>query len=128
MPMTTKLGWVVTYYQGLPPMKPHNTLITWSCKIMRQTKTIISPLPYWLWPPNLAGWWLTVRGSHPFSYMALLAHGLVRSWDKLRPLYLHYHIGYGHQTWQGGDLLWGVPTHSVTWPYWHMVLWDHVRN
>ena len=56
MPMTTKLGWVVTYYQGLPPMKPHNTLIAWSCKIMRQTKTIISPLPYWLWPPNLAGW------------------------------------------------------------------------
>ena len=29
------------------------------------TKNIVSPLPQCLWPPNLAGWWLTMRGSHP---------------------------------------------------------------
>ena len=28
------------------------------------TKNIKSPLPQCLWPSNLAGWWLTMRGSH----------------------------------------------------------------
>ena len=26
---------------------------------------IISPLPQCLWPPNLPGWWFTMRSSHP---------------------------------------------------------------
>ena len=26
-----------------------------------------------------------------------------RSREKLKPLYLHYHIAYGHQTWEDGD-------------------------
>ena len=30
---------------------------------------------------------------------------LTRSRDKLKPLYLHYHNVYSHQTWQDGDLL-----------------------
>ena len=33
------------------------------------TKTIISPLSKCLWTPNLAGWWLTLRGSYPQSSM-----------------------------------------------------------
>ena len=28
----------------------------------------------------------------------------------LKSFYLHNLIAHGHQTWQGGDLLWGVPT------------------
>ena len=33
MPMATKLGRVVTYYEQLPPIKSHDSLITWFCKI-----------------------------------------------------------------------------------------------
>ena len=45
MPIATKLGRVVTYHEGLPPIKSHDPLITWSCKITWQTKFIITPLP-----------------------------------------------------------------------------------
>lgn len=53
MPMATKLGGVVTYHEKLLPIKPHDTLITWSWKIRRQSKIIISPLPRSLPLPNL---------------------------------------------------------------------------
>ena len=33
MPMFTRLGKLVTYYEGLPPMEPHDPLITWTCEI-----------------------------------------------------------------------------------------------
>ena len=26
--------------------------------------------------------------------------------DRLKPLYLHYHSAYGHQTWQVGHMVW----------------------
>ena len=29
------------------------------------TNKNIYPLPQYLWPPNKAEWWLTVRGTHP---------------------------------------------------------------
>ena len=38
------------------------------CKTMWQIKTIIYPLPSCPCPSNLAGWWLTMRGSHPQSF------------------------------------------------------------
>ena len=43
----------------------HNHLITSSCEIMWQTRTIISPISRCLSPPNLIGWWLTLSSSHP---------------------------------------------------------------
>ena len=63
--MATKLGRMVTYLEGLLPIKLHDPLIACSYKITYQTKTIISPLPQYLWPPNLAGLWLTSRGLFP---------------------------------------------------------------
>ena len=57
VPMTTKLGKMITYLQGLLPIKSHEALIVWSCKITWQTKTTISPLPQNLMPTNFAGWW-----------------------------------------------------------------------
>ena len=48
VPMATKLGRMITYLDGLLPIKSHDPLITCSCKI-------ISPIPQCLWPPNLAG-------------------------------------------------------------------------
>ena len=61
--MTTKLGRMVTYLEGLLTIKSFSALITWSCKVMWQTKTIISPLPKCLGPPNLAGY-VTLIGYH----------------------------------------------------------------
>ena len=38
VPMATKLGRVVTCNDGFLPIKPHDPLITWCCKITLQTK------------------------------------------------------------------------------------------
>ena len=38
----TKLGRVVAYHEGLPPIKSHEALITWSSNISWQTKFIIN--------------------------------------------------------------------------------------
>ena len=43
-----------------PTYKSHDPLITWYYQITWKTKTIISPIPQCLWPPNLLGWWLTL--------------------------------------------------------------------
>ena len=43
MPMTIKLGRVVTYHEDLPPVKSENPLMTcMACEIMQQTKTIMA--------------------------------------------------------------------------------------
>ena len=34
----------------------------------------------------------------------------------------------GYQTWQNGNVPWGVPAHKVTWSFAHVVLWDHMRH
>ena len=36
--------------------------------------------------------------------MALGSRGLVRSREKIKIFYLHYHHAYSHQTWQCGNL------------------------
>ena len=41
--------------------------------------------------------------SCPLSHTTLWSHGLVRSHDQRKSLYLHYHSAYGHQTWQDGN-------------------------
>ena len=43
---------------------PYDPFITLSCEIMWQAKTIISPIPKCLWPPDLVGWGLTLSSSH----------------------------------------------------------------
>ena len=107
MPKASKLSRMVTYLEELSPIKSYDHLVTWSCETTWQTKSIISPLPHCLLPPNVVGWWL--------SY-------------KLKPLLIQYHSAYSHQTWQGGDLPWGVVTHKVTWSFIHVILQDHVTK
>ena len=58
--MADKIGRMVTYLDGFLPIKLDD-------------------------PPNLAGCWLTLRGSYP-SYSTLRSRGLSRSRDKLKPL------------------------------------------
>ena len=48
MAMAIKLGIVVTYHEGFPPIKSHDPLIMWSCIVMWQTKFVIIPLSDWL--------------------------------------------------------------------------------
>ena len=115
-------------------------MITYSYSITRQPKTITSPLSHCLWPPNLAGWWLTLKGPTlkvtwifhhvelqdqiknytaiimatklsrvetcneqlhsqcPWPpnligwWLTLKLSGLAKSCDKLKPIYLHYQI------------------------------------
>ena len=81
---------MVTYIDGLPPIKSHNPLITWSCEITWQTESIIISTPECLRQPNLTGCWLALRGLYPYIYTN------------------------GHQTWQDGDLFWEAPTHKFT--------------
>ena len=45
--MTNKLGKMVTYREGLLPIKLRDALITMPCEITWQTKTIISPLSHY---------------------------------------------------------------------------------
>ena len=92
MPMGTKLDRVVTYHEGIPPIKSRDPLITWSCEITRQTKTITNS---------------TTRlavGSYQKRHMNVLSRGLAKLRDKLKPLYVHYQSAFGHQTWQNCNL------------------------
>ena len=38
MPMATKLDKYVTYFEGVPKIKLHGSLITWSCRVMDKLK------------------------------------------------------------------------------------------
>ena len=63
--MATKLGRSVTCLDGLLPIKSNNPLITWSYKIIWQTKIIIYPLTQCLWVSILAGWRCTMKSFLP---------------------------------------------------------------
>ena len=95
--MTIKLGRLVTYLDGLLSVKFYNTLV--SLQDQWQTKTVISLLPQYLCPPNLAGCWHIKKGIQSQSYMILQSRCFVRSCDKLNILYLHFHQSNSHQTW-----------------------------
>ena len=69
--VATTLCRMVNYLNGALSIKSYNTLIIWTCKVTWQMKTIISLLPDCLLPPNLAGWWLTLRGSDCYSNLTL---------------------------------------------------------
>ena len=61
MPMATKLGRMVTDLEGLLHIKSHDTMITVLVRSFHKLNHYISSA---IVPrlPNLAGWWLTVRG------------------------------------------------------------------
>ena len=69
--MAPKLGRVETYLERFQPIKLHNPLTMWPCKITWQIKNIVSLLPTCLWPPKLTEWWLILRGSFPYRHMTL---------------------------------------------------------
>ena len=60
-PMATKLGKVMIYYKKLQFIKPHKLLNMWLCEVPWQIKISLSPLPQYLWLPNLGGWLHLIR-------------------------------------------------------------------
>ena len=56
VPMATKLGGMVTYLDGILPIKSNDSFIKWPYEITWQTKTTIYPLSEWPWPPSLLRW------------------------------------------------------------------------
>ena len=79
----------MTCVKGLIPIESYGPLIIRSCMISWQIETIMSPLPQCLWPPNLEGWWSTLKGSFPLSLMALKWRGLLELRDESKT-YLQY--------------------------------------
>ena len=113
--MITKLCRIVTNDEGNSPIVSHDSLTTKSREVMWQTKSKISFLAQYLWPPNLSGWRLIMRGTHSQCHMILWPRGHMRSRDKLKTKYLLFRKVDGHQTWQSGNLRWGKITHNVRW-------------
>ena len=69
-PTDPKLCMVVAQDEEISCVKSHDTSTTWSQNFM-------SSLSQDLWAPNLAGWWLKMRGPQPQSRVALQYRGRV---------------------------------------------------
>ena len=53
-------------------------MITWSCQIKWNIRSVMSLLQKILWPPNLARWWLSMRSFLAQCYSILWTCGHVR--------------------------------------------------
>ena len=71
-PTGPKLCRVVAQDEEISSTKSHDTSTTWS---RDKSKNFISLLSQGLWTPNLAGWWLEMRGPHPQSHVRLRYRG-----------------------------------------------------
>ena len=80
--MATKCGRTITYLEWLIPTNSHDHIITWSCKIMWQTKILIYPSTQCLWLSILAEW--DIRWQLPF-------HKVTRFFDHV---VLKGHVSY----------------------------------
>ena len=63
-------------------------------RIYNEEFPFIKSLPQGLWPQNLTVWWLTIRNFDLLSHTTFWTQGHVRSCDKLKTFYLHYHNTY----------------------------------
>ena len=91
---TTKLDSVVVYDNGLPHKYWHGSLTMWSCEVTWQLKSNISQYlninrSTTLMEPNVTRWWLVTRGLLDKKSQTIQSHGLGRSRDIIKTLYLH---------------------------------------
>ena len=118
--MATRLDRVEIYNETLLSLKIQGPLVTWSCMDLYYHRPRAS---------KLGRWWLTMRISHLESHTTLWTRGHVRSSDKLKTLYLHYHNAYDHQTARGAYIPWGASFHKVRRSFDQAVFpGDHVTN
>lgn len=112
MPIATKLGNMVTYREGHPPIKLPGTLITWSCEITQKTRNM-----------SITGISMVTKRHMVLIYNEKLSfiksHVPLITWscDKSEK-YLHFHNAYVnlhfyhtniYQIGEGGNLRWGLP-------------------
>ena len=62
-----------------------------------------------------------------YSHMTPGSCGIVKSHDRLRLLYPHYHSPYANQTWQVDNLPWSASAYKFTWLFDHVVMRDQVK-
>ena len=134
MPIVTKLGIVVTYCEceRVLARKSHDPRIMWCCEITWQTKTIISPLPQYLWPhlyfhndygcQNWQGDNLPWEPSIHVVTWSLIKWFCEIKW-KTKNIIIHYHNTYGYQIQQGGEIV-----GKVIWSFNQVVFWGCVTN
>ena len=116
LPMANKLGRiVVTYLNGVLPIKSNDPLITLSYKIIWQTKIIY--IFTTIAPPNLEGWQITLMGSYFWSQMNLWSRGLAISCDSTTKVSMAT---------TPGKLVTSIP--NVTLLFGRMILRDHMTN
>ena len=121
--MATKL-WQGNGNEGLSSIKSHYTLITWSCEITWQTKTIYISTTKLSWgAPN-----------HKV-YIALITLWSCKvTWQTKTIISLHQKVP-GHQTWQelkspwqDADLYFWVPLIKLLDSVGHVVWWDYLTD
>ena len=65
MPVATNAGRLVIFYEELRFINSHNSLITYSCKVMWNIRFVMSLLQQRHWPPNLTS---THKVTHPIQH------------------------------------------------------------
>ena len=98
--------WGGDFLEGLQTINSYDALITLSCKVTWQKKTIIYLLPQYLWRTWLDGIlsWPAPTHKVTWYYISIICYKL---------LYLYYHKVHAHQTWKDTDKVWGAPNHKV---------------
>ena len=112
--MATKYDRMMTYLKWLLPVKLPEPLVSWSCKITWQTKTIISLLPQCPQPQNLGGWLVTYHELLP----PMKSHNHLITWSC-------------KMTWQSKTVLSTLP--QCLWPlsleaWWLTMAGFHPQN
>ena len=122
MPFATKPKMVIDLDVLMPINHHHHSAYghqTWQESNLLWWATV-SLLPHGLWPQNLAKWWCTKRNFSPLFRTTLRSGGHVRSRDKLKTYYLHYHITHGYQPTQGGYIQNELPS-IKSYYFYHVV-------
>ena len=126
MPKATNLGRMVTYLEQLIHIKPHDHIITWSCRILWQSKTIIYPLPHCLWLQRKLCWVGICNEELPSikSQGPLIMLSCKVTWQ------IKYISNTARSLWPLLVERWWLTMacYKFTEPFKHVVFCDHVKN
>ena len=99
MPMVTKLGRMLTYFDGLLPITSQGPLSCGLAKLRDKLESLY--IHYYSAYDHQTYKLLTYfEGLFPYGHNTLNQVVLLDNWscDKLKSLYLNYYSAYGHQT------------------------------
>ena len=128
MVMVTKRDRMETNLEGLLPVKSQDPLITWSCNITWQTKTITSPLPV----PTITKLTRIVtnlEGLLPIMFLDLLVMWSCKiTWQTKTIISLRTGCLMTTKLGIGVTCYEGVQSIKVTWPFDHIFFHDHMTK